>query len=573
MTVAHVVEAGKVRWRVGTALLLAWAAACGGCGRADEGRDEALAPAIELRDFAPGPIAMRRLTRAQYVATLRGVFGDDLKVLPPTEVDVAVEGLLTVGGKVASVTPAGMEGYLLSARQVAAAVLAPDRRAAVVPCTPADEAAADDACARAFVESLAPLLLRRAVRPEEVTSAVGRARAATEALGAFWAGLESLLVGWLISPEFLFIQERAGADAGDGSGARLTPEALASRLSYFVWGRGPDLALLQAAADGSLLTEAGYAAQLDRLLADGAQLERGVRALFTDLLGLARLASVDKDDVLFPAFTASAVEDAQEQTLRTVVDHLLTRRADYRDLFTTRKTFMSRHLGPIYQVPVVDDWQPYEFPPGGARAGLLSQVSFLALNARAVRSSPVLRGVFVLDRLLCIQIPPPPGDVSFDAVATGSNNAPTARQRLEVHRVSPSCNGCHVVMDNIGLALENFDAIGRFRTHESGVAIDTSGELMGTSYADVRGFHTALRNAPQLPRCLVQKLFMHGVGRDTVASEVRLIQALTADFARAGYDFVALMRNIAMSHGFRATNGPQALAGEAASTPGGEGGK
>lgn len=554
----------RTAWAL-AALLVASACTDGGGGGEDEVVDagtEPLGPAVTLLDFEPGPIAMRRLTRIQYAATLRGVFGDDLKVLLPTEVDVPSEGLLTVGAKVASITPAGMEGYQLSARQVAAAVLADDRRATALSCTPADASAPDDDCAGLFVETYAPLLLRRPLRAGEAQGFVDRARTATETLGDFWAGLEAVLVGWLVSPEFLFIHERAVAGDGPGAGLALTAESLASRLAYFFWNRGPDAALLDAAADGSLLTEAGYTAQVDRLLADMPQLERGVRALFSDLLRLAELQTIDKDDALYPAFTAAAIEDAQEQTLRTIIDHLLVQRADYRDLFTTRKTFMTRNLGPIYEVPVEEDWAPYEFPEGGARAGILSHVSFLALNARAVRSSPVLRGVFVLDRLLCIKIPPPPPDVSFDAVATDSNNAPTARERLEVHRVSPSCNGCHTVMDNIGLALENFDAIGRFRTHEAGFPIDTSGTLMGDDYGDVRGFHEALRDAPNLPECLVEKLYMHSVGRPFVPAEARLIDALTADFAAAGYDFVDLMRNIALSHGFRATEGPMERAEE-----------
>ena len=128
-------------------------------------------------------------------------------------------------------------------------------------------------------------------------------------------------------------------------------------------------------------------------------------------------------------------------------------------------------------------------------------------------------------------------------------------------------------MDQIGLALENFDAIGGFRTQEAGFPIDTSGDLMGTTYSDVRGFHTALRDAPQLPKCLVKKLFMHGVGRYYVSSEGQLINALTADFQQDSYDFVSLMRNIALSHGFRATSGPQALASDVEAALAGECGK
>lgn len=519
-----------------------------------------LGPAIELRDFLPGPIAMRRLTRAQYVSTVRGVFGQDLEVLEPREVDVRVEGLATIGAKQASVTPAGVEAYEATARQVASAVLGPDRRDRVLSCSPADPSLPDDDCARELVEGVAPLVLRRPLREGEADRFVAQARASAETLGDFWAGLEAVLVGWLVSPEFLFIQERASAPPSADEAAPLTAESLASRLSYFFWNRGPDQALLAAAADGSLATEEGYEAQVDRLLADAEGMERGLRALFADLLELDELAHVDKDDNAYPAFTAAAVEDAREQTLRTIVDHLLVQRADYRDLFTTRKTFMSRDLGPIYEVPVEQEWAAYEFPEGSPRAGILTQVSFLALKARASRSSPVLRGEFVLDRLLCLSIPPPPADVTFEALAPTEANAPTARERLAVHRADPSCAGCHDHIDPIGLALENFDAIGRFRTHEAGAPIETWGEILGEPFEDVRGFHQVLRDTPNLTQCMVDKLFMHAVGREPVEAEARLLEALDADFGADGYDFVALMKHIALSHGFRTTSGPEEAA-------------
>lgn len=516
-------------------------------------------PSIEVNDFAPGPIAMRRLTRAQYVGTVRGLFGADLDVLEPREVDVRVEGLATIGASTASVTPAGIEGYDASARQIASAALAPDRRARLVTCAPEDPSLPDDDCAAEFVAAVAPLVLRRPLLDGESDRYVALARSTTETVSDFWFGLESILVGWLMSPEFLFIQERA-ADVDDAStGAPLTAGTLASRLSYFFWNQGPDAELIAAAADGSLLDDAVYRAQVERLIGDADRLELGVRALFEDLLELDDLSRISKDADAYPAFTAGAVEDAYEQTMRTIVDHLLVQRADYRDLFTTRRTFMTRNLGPVYDVPVTEEWEAYEFPENGPRAGIQSHMSVLALNAHASRSSPVLRGLFVLDKLLCVTIPPPPADISFEGFAPSDTNAPTARERLASHRADPACAGCHDMIDPIGLALENFDAIGRFRTHERGAVIRSHGEIFGDTYGDVRGFHEALRNSPLLTRCAVHKLLMHGLGRPTVWDERALLDALDADFERDGYDFVALMRHIALSHAFRATSGPAEL--------------
>lgn len=501
---------------------------------------------------------MRRLTKGQYLSTVEAIFGSEVEVLPPTEVDTRVQGLFSLGAGSATVTPAGFERYEAAARQIAAQALSTPQRDRLLHCSPKNATNPDDDCAAQFVAEIAPRVLRRALREGEADAYVALARASTQELGDFYRGLESVLASWLLSADFLFIQERAElADSGRDTGQPLTSETLASRLSYFLWNTGPDAELLRAAAAGELDTEEGYRAQLDRLIADSQGLERGVQAFFTDLYELDALASTPKDTASFPQYTVAVVEDAKEQTLRTIVDHLLVRRADYRDLFTTRHTFMTKNLGPLYDVPVERDWEAYEFPEGGARAGILSHVSFLALNARSARSSAVLRGKFILDSLLCTPIPPPPAEVSFEAVAPESGLGATARERLAVHRANPACASCHDLMDPIGLPFESFDAIGQFRTEENGETIETYGAIEGVEFDEIRGFYGVLRDTPKLTTCLVRKLYMHAVGRIYATEENRVLEALDADFANAGYDFVTLMRDIALTHGFRFTSGPR----------------
>jgi hypothetical protein len=515
--------------------------------------------ASDLDDYTPGPMAMRRLTADQFVSSIHALFGDDLEVFPPTEVDTRVAGLLSLGANAASITPAGFERYEASARQVATDVFSPERRAQVLSCGPASPTGADDACVEEVVNSLAALVLRRALRPGEASAYVALARSTTQELGDFYKGLEAILSSWLLSPDFLFIQERAHTVDPEASsaGRRLTGETLASRLSYFLWNAGPDAELLDAAWSGELDTDEGYRTQLDRLLADSERLEMGVRALFSDLYDLDALDRAQKDPERFPEFTLDVIADAKEQTLRTIVEHLLVERADYRDLFTTRKTFMTRSLGPIYGVAVAEDWEPHEFAAGGPRAGILSHVSFLALQARTSRSSPVLRGKFVLDSLLCTPIPPPPATVNSEAIAPENGLGPTARDRLGVHRADPNCAVCHDSIDPIGLPFENFDAIGRFRTQENGVDIETYGEIAGVSYDDITGLYPTLRDTPRLTTCMVRQLFMHAVGRLPGAEEEEVLGALSTDFESDSYDFVELMRNVALTHGFRATSGPR----------------
>lgn len=528
--------------------------ACSSSGSSSGGPDST---AADLEDYIPGPTAMRRLTREQYVSTIHSLFGADLEVFPPTEVDTRVEGLLSLGANAATITPAGFERYESSARQVANSALSLDRRERLLGCTPDSAMGPDDACATEFVVGVAPLVLRRALREGEAEAYVALARATSQDLGDFYRGLESVLASWLLSADFLFIQERSHPPDSTTAGRRLTADTLASRLSYFLWNSGPDAELLEAALAGELDTDDGYRAQLERLLSNSERLEEGVRALFGDLYELDALDTASKDTSSFPQFTLGVIADAKEQTLRTIVDHLLVRRADYRDLFTTRETFMTKDLGPIYGVPVTEDWERYTFPEGGVRAGILSHVSFLALQARSARSSPVLRGKFVLDSLLCTPIPPPPATVNFEALAPENGLGDTARERLAVHRADPNCAVCHDLMDPIGLALENFDAIGQFRTEENGVTIETFGQIDDVEYGNVTGFYPTLRNAPRLTTCMVLKLYMYAVGRLASINENEVLAALGADFDNGGYDFVRLMENIALTHGFRATSGPR----------------
>ncbi len=541
-----------VRTLSASSLLLAIVACSSSPGTGDE------PSAASLDGYVPGPMSMRRLTKEQYLSTVELLFGPEVEVLPPTEVDTRVEGLASLGANAATITPAGFERYEAAARQIAAFALSPPQRGKLLDCEPSSSTGADDACAARFVDALAPRVLRRALRDGESEAYVALARASAQELGNFYAGLESILASWLLSADFLFIQERAyPADADDENGRKLTGETLASRLSYFLWNTGPDAELLRAAVSGELDTEEGYRAQLERLLADESRLERGIRAFFTDLYELDELASADKDTSSFPQYTMGVVEDAKEQTLRTIVDHLLVRRDDYRDLFTTRRIFMTKNLGPIYGVPVVEDWELQELPEGGPRAGILSHVSFLALHARSARSSAVLRGEFILDSLLCTPIPPPPAEVSFEALAPESGLGATARERLAVHRANPACSTCHDLMDPIGLPFEAFDAVGQFRTEENGVTIETYGSIDGVEFDDISGFYEVLRDTPKLTTCLVRKLYMHAVGRLYTLSEDPLLQALESDFASSQYDFVMLMRDIALTHGFRYTSGPR----------------
>jgi len=504
-----------------------------------------------------GAIAMRRLTAAQYQASIADVLGSDIVVAGRLEPDNRRNGLLAVGSSYVSVTGAGFEQYEAIARNVAEQALDPVHREALVPCQP--RAASDDECAAEFIRAIGSRLLRRPLADEDVAARVALAGTAAAALGDFHAGLETALTSLLLSPEFLFRVETAEADPRVSQRQRLTDATMAARLSYLLWNTTPDAELIEAVERGELVDDDGLARQVDRLLASP-RVEESVRAFFSDLLGFDEIEAglVRKDPTLFPAFSQALINDAREQTLRVVADHLLAGDGDYRELFTTRRSFLTRLLGVVYQVPVrsPDGWELFQFPAGSPRAGLLTHVSLLALRSHPGRSSPTLRGKFVREVLLCTDVPPPPGDIDFSMFAEeGGANRRTARERLTVHQTNEVCAGCHSLMDPIGLGLEEMDGIGAYRSTENGAVIDPSGELNGVQFADAAELGEVLSRDPGLGPCFVESLYRYAVGRDIEPGEWRWLSALEAEHERSGYHWRELLRTIVLSDAFRTTSG------------------
>src|SRR5262249_12217938 len=310
--------------------------------------------------------------------------------------------------------------------------------------------------------------------------------------------------------------------------------------------------LLTAAARGDLHTKTGLAKQVDRLLASP-RLEAGVRAFFSDMFEFEKMADLTKDPVIYPQFAREVKADMPEQTLRTLVDLLVRRNGDYRDVFTSRETFMTRPLGVVYGVPVEQStgWVKYEFPDDSPRAGLLSQMSFLAANSHDGRSSPTLRGKALRELILCQAIPDPPANVNFALVNDTKNETlKTVRDRLTVHRSNAGCASCHRRIDPIGLSLENFDGVGAYRTHENDVLIDPSGELDGTPFNDPVGVGQTVRNSPAVPACLVKRASEYALRRPLTDGEASWAKELTSRFATDGYQLRYLLREIATSDAF-----------------------
>lgn len=298
--------------------------------------------------------------------------------------------------------------------------------------------------------------------------------------------------------------------------------------------------------------------QIDRMLASP-RLKSGVRAFFTDMLGFDTLSALAKDPEVYPKFTPTLAVDAQEQTLRTITDHLVVRKGDYRELFTTRRTFLSPLLASIYRVPIGTrkGWESYEFPEGDEHTGIVTEVSFLALHSHPGRSSSTLRGKAVREIFLCQPVPAPPANVNFSIIQDTKNiDRRTARDRLTAHRTQPTCAGCHKIIDPIGLSLEHFDGLGAERQQENGAPIDASGQLDAVQFSGAIGLGQTLHDAPAAASCLVNRLYAYAAGHIAAKGEAEWIKYLQDQFKAGGYRLPDLMRAIALSDDFYRIQAP-----------------
>jgi hypothetical protein len=504
-------------------------------------------------------VGMRRLTEGEYRRSIADAFGPDIKVQGRFEPDVRRDGLIAIGNGQASISSSGMEQYYSMASSIAEQITDETGRRSFVPCRPASPKKADDACTAAFFSKYGRLLYRRPLESDELKGFVATARQAATEARDFYVGLEETFATLLASPAFLFRIERSSGVDANGLPV-LDDFSRASRLSFLFWDAPPDEELLKAAEAGELSTKEGLARQVDRLVASP-RLTVGLTAFFDDMLQMNMFRTQTKDAARFPKYSQVLAEDSRQQTLRTLIDLLVTRNGDYRDIFTTRDTFLTRTLAMVYNVPYTSDaaWSPYRFDDRSDRAGVLTQISFLSLFSHPAQSSPTKRGVALNEIFLCTPIPPPPPDVDFSAVnGSGPDRKPTARLRLEQHRTNPACAACHQVMDPPGLALERFDTLGQTRETENGMPIDVRSEINGKTVTGAEGLGQLIHDNPQAPACLVRNLFAAGAGRAPAYYETGRLEKLTDDFAAGAYRLPSFLKTAAKEEAFFALPKPKA---------------
>ena len=535
-------------WR--TALALG-GFALAGC-QTDNTQDSATARG-EAPAFEAQLPANRRLTEVQYRNTVASLFGPGLALPAKLDPIDPVEGLEAMGAALSTYSPLGVERLETAAMQIAEQVIGdPDLYGALLPCE-----ADDDFSSTCVRDSLAQLGLeawRRPLETSEIDALLDIGEQGQAALSSFDDGMQFVLTALLMSPHFLYRVELGEADP-DG-GWRYTAWEMASRLSYFLWNTMPDAALLDAAESGALLS-GGLEDEVDRML-DDPRAREGARALFTDLYDLDLLDDLTKDPLIFHHMSDDLGASAREETLAALERIIFEEDSDFTDLLTSREIWIDRRLAAIYGVPApsMDGFGWTTLPADGTRRGLLGQVSFLALYAHPVSTSVTLRGIFVRERLLCQSIPDPPADVN-PAIPEASEEAPTMRERVQRHLEDPSCANCHEITDYIGLGLENFDGIGRWRTRDNEVVIDASGQLDGEPFEDSWELGGTLAKHTHLVPCLVESAWRYASGRSIAYGESDLLDWHTRGFEDAERRVLFLMRDISSSPAFRRMEAPQ----------------
>ncbi len=426
----------------------------------------------------------------------------------------------------------------------------PSRRRIFV-CKPAS-AAEEPACARRILSTLARRAYRRPVNDTDVRDLLpfyerGRKE------GSFDLGIQKALERLLVSSQFLFRIEREPSAVATGAAYRVTDVEFASRLSFFIWSSIPDDELLDVAASGRLKDSKVLEQQVRRMLADPRS-ESLVTNFAAQWLYVRDIAVKQPDEILFADFDET-LRTAMQRETELFISSVFRENRSVLDLLTANYTFLNERLARHYGVPNIKGsyFRRVTFPEGSVRGGLLGQGSVLTITSYSTRTSPVLRGKWVLENLLSAAPPPPPADVPSLKTETAPGKPLTLREAMTQHRAAPSCAGCHARMDPIGFAMENFDAIGRWRDRDGQQPIDATGVFPeGTKFDGVPGLKKELvRQSDQFVSTVTERLLMYGIGRNLQYYDAPTVRTVMRDAAPANHTLASLVLGIVKSRPFQ----------------------
>lgn len=496
-----------------------------------------------------GRSPLRRMTRTQFNNTVRdllAISGSPASAITPDE---------HIGpffsNAIAPITDLVVQQYAEVAARLAAD--ATPRMGTIAPC----DLAADTgtSCATRFVTEFGLKAYRRpleTVERDKYLALYSMERALGTAASAFALVVETMLE----SPFFLYHVDLAGGAAPSSTPVPLSPYQLASRLSYFLWDSMPDQPLFAAAANQSIMDPAVLGTQVERMLADPRAAD-AIPAFHLQWLGIGELDNVEKDPLRFPQFSPALVDAMRAETAS--FSDFVVRRGD--GLMSTLLTAgFSFPQGPLFQLYGLT--QPAGFQPGtqvpskpAERAGILTQAAFLATHAHRDQTSPVHRGIFVRENILCQPLMPPPANVNTTPPAV--TDATTTRARFAAHEADPICAGCHTLIDPIGLAFENYDAIGAYRTQDGINPVDASGEVKGGTGSLAGPFEGAielarkLAGSPEAANCLTNQWFRFALGRMESNDDACSLQSIRTGFATSGGNVRQLLTRLVQADAFR----------------------
>ena len=431
-----------------------------------------------------------------------------------------------------------------------------ESRRRIFTCRPAGPGE-EDGCAREILTKLARRAYRRPVTDADLTPLLRFFRMGRQDGGSFDYGVQLALKAMLVSPDFLFRVERDPEGAAPGAAHALNDVELASRLSFFLWSSIPDDELLSIAQQGKLRDPAVLDAQVHRMLADPKS-KSLVQNFAGQWLYLRNLNFVKPDPDRFPDFDEDLRRAFRRET-EMFFEAIVHEDRSVLDTLDAKFTFLNERLARHYNVPnVKGSYFRRVSLEGTDRGGLLTQGSVLTVSSYPTRTSPVLRGKWILENLLGAPPPPPPPNIPELKEASGDAPA-TLRQQLEKHRSAASCAACHARMDPLGFALENYDAVGKWRDKDGGAPIDASGVLPGgVSFKGANELKSVLRgHQEEFADCLTEKLLTYALGRGVEYFDKPAIRQIVRQAAVRDYRFSALVTAVVNSVPFQMRRTPE----------------
>lgn len=520
-------------------------------GSADGGTDTEGEVVGQCGEPITGPSTLRRLTNAQYRRTVRDLLGVN-EIVSRNFAPDELSGSFKSNGT-APVGEIQVEQYMDAAESIASDAVV--NLATLLPCDPATDG--EDDCAEQFVRTVGQRAYRRPLEEFEVEGLMG-AYVGGKTAGNFADGIRVALQSMLQSPFFLYHVElgASGGPLAEGQITPLTGFELASRLSYFLWDTMPDTTLFDAAEAGSLTTEAGLEAQIDRMLSDGRAAE-SIASFHLQWVGADEIESLEKNPAVYSSFTPQLAQAMKDETA-AFANWVITDQDGRLETLLTSSVAVTEDPALLELYGVVPDpthviGEPHPLDPS-QRAGLLTHASLLASHAHADQSSPVHRGVLLRENFLCTQLPPPPMDA--DNVPPDPKPGATTRERFAEHTSNPACAGCHVLIDGLGFGLEGYDGIGAHRAMEEGNPVDVSGEIVGTTDIDgpfQGGVELARRlaSSEQVRDCVAEQWFHYALGRATTQDDACTREKMTEAFISSDQNIRELIKSIVLSDSFR----------------------